>query len=149
MGHAIHYFGGFSEILGKGNVLKGPKYWNNLGIQSSRYLLPIVDVQAAKPGNAWMTQLSVLCFPGEGRTVCWSFRLEAGSESIKVMVGALYGLQPPRRARRGLRSGHSGGDRWGTLLGQCWPRTRGIWSGQQRGRKITSAGSLARSSWLL
>lgn len=45
--------------------------------------------------------------------MCWSFRLETGSESIKVVGGTLYGLQPPRRAGRGLRSGHSGGDRRG------------------------------------
>lgn len=39
----------------------------------------------------------IFCWGGTN-SIGWSFRLETGSESIKVVVGALHGFKLPRRA---------------------------------------------------
>ena len=51
-----------SEIPGNRNLVQGPRCYNNLGIKNSRYLIPIVYIQAVRPGHIWITQLSVLHF---------------------------------------------------------------------------------------
>lgn len=100
-----------SEIPGNRNLVQGPRCHNNLGIKNSRYLIPIVRIQAVRPGHIWTTQLSVLHFARDKTLLAGERRVNKSPKSPlgfqigdrswiqKNTVGTLHRFKLPKRAR--------------------------------------------------